>query len=87
MSEIPPSPFLQRCHTAFESPSSVFFIIDLLKGGDLFTHLERRLDLSGDGFTEDEGRILLSEVVLGIEHLHSNGFIHRDIKVHLWSLK
>lgn len=81
MTSMAPSPFLQRCHSAFESNNAVFFVLDLLGGGDLYTHLLKRLHSSGKGFTEDEGSVLLSEMVLGLEHLHSNGFIHRDLKV------
>ena len=39
MMELPPSPFLQRCHMAFESPSQLFFVLDFVSGGDLFFHL------------------------------------------------
>ena len=39
MSELPPCPHLMRCHTAFETANDVFFVVDLLTGGDLFYHL------------------------------------------------
>ena len=55
-------------------------------GGDLFFHLTRRVD-TGAGFTEDEARVLLAEIVLGLEHMHKHGFIHCDIKVHTSLLK
>lgn len=32
------------------------------------------------GFPEDEIRVTLAEIALGISHLHEHNFIHRDIK-------
>lgn len=81
MTEVSPSPFLLRCHSAFESQADIFFVMELVEGGDLFSHLVARVKRSGEGFTEAEARALLAEIVLGLEHLHLNGFIHRDVKV------
>ena len=77
MRDIPSSPFLQRCHSAFESRVSLFFVCDYNPGGDLFFHLNARKINGKSGFTEVEARTLLAEVVLGIEHMHSNSYIHR----------
>lgn len=84
--KIPASRFLQRCFAAFETPSHVFFVTEYLEGGDLFFHLTRRVDATAvgninAGFSEREARGLLSEVVLGLIHMHKNNFIHCDIKV------
>ena len=81
MTEVPPSPFLQRCHLAFESATDLFFVVDLASGGDLFFHLVARIQATGGGFAEDEARTLLAEVVLALTHLHAHGFVHRDVKV------
>jgi len=75
------SKFLQRCHRCFESTSDIFFLLDFIDGGDLFFHLCRRQMKKKRGFSESEIRILLSEVFLGVEHLHKHGFIHRDLKI------
>jgi serine/threonine protein kinase len=68
MSEIAPSPFIQRCFAAFESDSNIFFVLELIEGGDLFHYLVDRINLTGGGFQEAEARAILAEVVLGIEH-------------------
>jgi len=85
MSELPSCPHLMRCHTAFETANDVFFVLDLLTGGDLFYHLalvqESNPSASVTGFPENQARIMLSEVVLALKHLHEHGFVHRDVKV------
>jgi hypothetical protein len=43
MTEVPFSPFLQRCWAAFESASDLFFVLDLASGGDLFYHLAAKV--------------------------------------------
>jgi serine/threonine protein kinase len=80
MTEVVSSPFLQKCKYAFESSNSVFFVLDLNTGGDLFYHLVRRIE-SGNRFSENECRVLLAEIFLALEHLHVHDIIHRDIKI------
>jgi serine/threonine protein kinase len=75
------SPFLQKCHDAFENSSNVFFVVDLIEGGDLFTHLSAKLKANSRGFAEFEVRFMLAELHLAIDHLHNNGYLHRDIKI------
>ena len=82
MTELFPCPFLQKCHMSFESRSDVFFVLDLIEGGDLFSHLVNRMHCQQKGFSESQVSIILAEVILGLEHLHEQGYIHRDIKVH-----
>jgi serine/threonine protein kinase len=58
----------------------LFFVTDYLPGGDLFFHLSQRVKQSRPGFAEAEAKVLLAEVVLGLEHLHGHGYVHRDVK-------
>jgi len=81
MTAIPPSPFLMKCHSAFETSGDIFFVLELVSGGDLFYHLAERFNATNFGFSEDETRILLAEVVLALQHLHAAGFVHRDVNV------
>ena len=72
------SPFLLRCYTAFESHTTVNFVTEDLGGGDL---LYQMCQANEGKFPEAQVRTITSEIVLGLVHLHRNGFIHRDIKV------
>jgi serine/threonine protein kinase len=74
-------PFLQRCYHAFESINSVFFIMDLNSGGDLFYHLSEHVMMSGIGLEEDTCRTLLAEIYLALKYLHKHNILHRDVKV------
>jgi len=78
----PKSPWLMGCYAAFETKREVFFVLDLVGGGDLFYHLAQRTKRTGGlGFDEPTARVLLAEVVLGVTHLHDLGFVHRDLKI------
>lgn len=84
MTELPECPFLMRCHSAFETSTNVYFALDLVTGGDLFFHLAQAQMASPGkvcGLPEDQCRVILSEVVVALQHMHAHGFIHRDVKV------
>jgi len=75
------SPFLQQCHHAFENSTHVFFIIDYHSGGDLFYHLNKKINETKKPFNENEVQFIIAEISLGLEHIHKQGVIHRDIKI------
>ncbi|XP_068715963.1 calcium-dependent protein kinase C-like [Montipora foliosa] len=51
-------------------------VMDFMEGGDLLTDLE-----NNDGrFPEATARFYLSEIICGLEFLHLNGIVHRDLK-------
>jgi len=81
LTELPESPFLMRCHLAFESSSAVFFVTDLISGGDLFFHLDFVSVAGDDGFDEATARVLIAETAAGLCHMHDHNLVHRDIKV------
>lgn len=68
-------PFIVKCHSIFQSATSLFFVMDFAQGGDLFTLLLRRGSL-----TEDEAKFYLAELALALDYLHNLGIIHRDLK-------
>jgi serine/threonine protein kinase len=50
--------------------------MEMLKGGDLFTHLERRKFR----INEDRAREICHQLATAVFYLHSFGIAHRDLK-------
>jgi serine/threonine kinase 32 len=60
---------------AFQDDENCFFVLDLMLGGDLRFHMERR-----GGIGEDVVRFWVAEISSALEYLHQQGIIHRDLK-------
>jgi protein-serine/threonine kinase len=69
------SPFIVKMDYAFQSKSKLFFVIDYCPGGELFFYLSQI-----GRFKEDAARFYASNILLGIEYLHSKNIIYRDLK-------
>lgn len=68
------SPFLINVHFAFQDRKKLYLGLDLKLGGDLRYHMLKRK------FTECEIKFIIACLVLGLEHIHSNRIIHKDLK-------
>jgi len=64
-----------KLHYPFQTTDKLYFVMDFAVGGELFFHLRKE-----GRFSEDRARFYASEVLLGIEYLHTNGIIYRDLK-------
>ena len=69
------SPFVVCLRYSFATDDDLYLILDLMMGGDLRYHLDKR-----SRFTETEARYFTARTILGIEALHSQGIIYRDLK-------
>ncbi|KAL6080430.1 PHprotein kinase domain containing protein [Balamuthia mandrillaris] len=69
------NPFLVRLHYAFQTPDRLYFVMDFINGGELFFHLQKEKT-----FNPDRVRFYAAEIVLGLEYLHKQGVIYRDLK-------
>lgn len=69
-------PHVVSCYDVGSADGITFMSLELVKGGDLMRHLQKR----GGRLAETEVMPLLRECALGLEAIHKAGLIHRDIK-------
>lgn len=69
------SNFIVRLHYAFQTPGKLYFVMEYMAGGELFHHLRK-----AKRFTEEQTIFYAAEITLGIECLHKQNFIYRDLK-------
>ncbi|UXI22332.1 homeotic protein antennapedia-like [Sarcoptes scabiei] len=68
-------PFIVRLNYAFQTQGKLYLVLDYLRGGDLFNHLNNEVM-----FTEEDVKFYLAELSSALTHLHSLGIIYRDLK-------
>ncbi|XP_047446966.1 serine/threonine-protein kinase N2-like isoform X2 [Mugil cephalus] len=68
-------PFLVNLHGCFQTSDHVCFVMEYLPGGDLMIHIHN------DVFSEAQTRFYSACVLLGLEFLHMNKIIYRDLKL------
>ena len=73
--------FLVNMHYAFQDEERLYLCLDLMPGGDLRYHMNRR------NFTEQETsnqynkiEFITGCIIIGLEYLHTNNVLHRDLK-------
>lgn len=69
-------PFLISLEYAFQSVDKLFMVMEYAAGGELYFHLSQERT-----FSEEKTRFYVAEIVVAIEHLHSNDIIYRDLKL------
>ncbi|XP_075935050.1 serine/threonine-protein kinase N2-like [Anarhichas minor] len=68
-------PFLVSLHGCFQTSDHVCFVMEYLPGGDLMIHIHNNV------FSEAQTRFYSACVLLGLEFLHLNKIIYRDLKL------
>lgn len=69
-------PYLVNLAYAFQTPTKLYFIMQFMKGGELFQHLT-----NARKFPEKRAKFYVMQIVLGLGHLHSEGIMYRDLKL------
>lgn len=67
--------FICKLFETFETENSLYLILELVDGGDLFSRLAQRSSL-----TEDIISTVLRNILSALEYLHLHGIVHRDLK-------
>ncbi|KAH7720755.1 PKN protein [Aphelenchoides avenae] len=68
-------PFLINLFACFQTKEHVFFAMEYSMGGDLMRHIH------DDIFSEERACFYAACVLLGLEFLHQNNIIYRDLKL------
>lgn len=68
--------FLVRLVYAFQTPEKIYFVMEFMKGGELYQHL-----IKLDRFSENQAKFYAACIILGLGHLHNNDYIYRDLKL------
>lgn len=71
-------PYLLVFDHVYATEQDIVYAMPFLRGGDLeflLNHVLKR------NLTEDEARFYAAEIVIGLESLHKNGFLYRDLKL------
>lgn len=68
-------PFIAKLYVALQDSKYIYFVLELLQGGELFTHLRNRGKLS-----EQSARFYAASVVYVFSTLHAKKIAYRDLK-------
>ncbi|WKY15942.1 hypothetical protein Q1695_000986 [Nippostrongylus brasiliensis] len=68
-------PFLVSLHFSFQNKDKLYFVVDHLNGGELFSHLQK-----DKTFSESRSRFYAAQIASAIGYLHENNIIYRDLK-------
>ena len=68
-------PFLVSLKYFFQTGPKLYFVMEFMKGGELFQHLRRV-----KRFTEEQVKFIIACLTLAIGQLHNKDFIYRDLK-------
>ncbi|CAI4229384.1 unnamed protein product [Auanema sp. JU1783] len=68
-------PFLVSLHFSFQTKEKLYFVLDHLNGGELFTHLQIEKT-----FCEARARFYAAGIASALGYLHENDIIYRDLK-------
>ncbi|CAO4368986.1 unnamed protein product [Caenorhabditis nigoni] len=69
-------PFICELLASFVENDAVHLILEFCEAGDLHTHLS----FTDQGFAKEHVTYFAASIVLAVEYLHKNLYIHRDLK-------
>ncbi|XP_951989.1 camp-dependent protein kinase, beta-catalytic subunit, putative [Theileria annulata] len=68
-------PFIVEYLGSFQDPLNLYFVLEFVPGGELFTYLRRMRN-----FPLEYTRFYSSQVLLALDYLHMNKLVYRDLK-------
>jgi len=68
-------PFVVSLHYSFQTATNLYMVLDYCNRGDLLNYLDQKARM-----TEEEARFVLCQIIIAIQHLHSQHIVYRDMK-------
>ena len=72
------SPTVLRLHEVFHYASHVYVVTEVLSGGAV---LDAILRMKDERYTEAEAKVVIQRTLRGIDYMHKNFVLHRDLKL------
>ena len=70
-------PFIMKLSYAFQTKKSLYFVTQFMHGGELNYHIYNE---KKNYFSESKAKFYAAEIILGLNYLHNNNCIYRDLK-------
>ncbi|KAF4545157.1 Meiosis-specific serine threonine-protein kinase Mek1 [Lasiodiplodia theobromae] len=70
-------PNIIKLEKVYHSDAGLYIFQELIPGGDLFSFVTNRYDF---GVPTIEAAVIVYQILKGVDYLHENGIVHRDIK-------
>ena len=67
--------FYPKLYETLQDSKGLYFVLDFIQGGELFSYLRRKLTIPMDSI-----KFYMAEVIVALEQLHENDIIYRDLK-------
>eukprot|EP00940_MAST-03C_sp_MAST-3C-sp2_P000740 g740.t1 len=68
-------PNIVRLFDVFETPESIYIVMELVEGGELYDRI-----IGHSRFSEVDCFAVVQPILKGVVYLHSRGIVHRDLK-------
>lgn len=72
------SQYIVKLNTSHESNDYIYIVLEFCNGGDLKKDMGKQPDKV---YSLKETARILSDVIRGLEIVHTKGYLHRDIKI------
>ena len=69
-------PCIVKLYNTFNDNDLIYLVLELCSGGELYSQIKEEGRLP-----EEEAKSLCSQIIEGLIYLHSNGILHRDLKL------